>query len=105
MIIKKISTILGFPSDSVVKNLPAYIGDVGLIPGSEKKTGAGNGDPLQYSCQENPMDRGIWWATVMVSQRVRHDWVTEHVDMYSITSQNYNHQGIFVGKNNYEMFV
>ena len=39
-------------------------GDVGLIPGSARYPGEGNGNPLQYSCLENPMDRGAWWATV-----------------------------------------
>ena len=48
----------GFPYGSVVKNLPANAGDVGLIPGSRRSPGKGNGDPLQYSCLGNPMDRG-----------------------------------------------
>ena len=51
----------------VVKNLPANAGDtrdVGFIPGSARSPGRGNGNPLQYSCLENPMDRGAWWATV-----------------------------------------
>ena len=39
-------------------------GDSGLIPGSRRSPGEGNGNPLQYSCLENPMDRGAWWATV-----------------------------------------
>ena len=54
-----------FPGDSVVKNLPADAGDVGSIPGSERSPRGGNGNPLQYSCQGNPMDSGAWWATVM----------------------------------------
>ena len=51
----------------VVKNLPADEGDarnVGLIPGSGRFPGGGNGNPLQYSCAENPMDRGAWRAAV-----------------------------------------
>ena len=51
----------------VVKNPPANAGDirdVGLIPGSGRSPREGNGNPLQYSCLENPMDRGAWWATV-----------------------------------------
>ena len=51
----------------VVKNLPADAGDlrdVGWIPGSGRSPGEGNGNPLQYSCLENPMDRGAWRATV-----------------------------------------
>ena len=52
----------------VVKNLPASAGDireVGSIPGSGRSPGGGNGNPLQYFCLENPMDRGAWWATVL----------------------------------------
>ena len=48
----------------MVKNLPANAGDGGLIPESETSPGGGNGNPLQYSCLENPMDRGAWRATV-----------------------------------------
>ena len=48
----------------VVKNPPANAGDMGLIPGSGGSSGEGHGNPLQYSCLENPMDRGAWWATV-----------------------------------------
>ena len=45
----------------MVKNLPAKAGDAGLIPGLERSCAEGNGNPLQYSCLENPMDRGAWW--------------------------------------------
>ena len=51
----------------MVKNLPANAGDIrdpGLIPRSERSTGEEDGNPLQYSCLANPMDRGVWWATV-----------------------------------------
>ena len=51
----------------VVKNPPANTGDVrdtGLIPGSGRSPGRGQGNPLQYSCLENPIDRGVWRATV-----------------------------------------
>ena len=54
----------GFPSGSVVKNLPANAEDEGLIPGSGRAPEKGNGNPLQYSFLENPMARGAWWATV-----------------------------------------
>ena len=47
-----------------VKNTPASAGDVGLIPWLGRSPGEGNGNPLQYSCLGNPMDRGAWWATV-----------------------------------------
>ena len=53
-----------FLSGSVVMNLPANAGDVDLIPGSERSLGEGNGNPLQYSCLGNPMDGGVWQATV-----------------------------------------
>ena len=49
---------------SVGKNLPDNEKDAGLIPGSERSPGEGNGNPLQYSCLENSMDRGAWWTTV-----------------------------------------
>jgi len=57
----------GFPGGAVVKNLPANAGDprnAGLIPGSGRSPGEGNGNPLQYSYLENSMDREAWWATV-----------------------------------------
>ena len=46
------------------KNLPCSAGDLGLIPGLGGSPGKGNGNPLQYSCLGNPMDRGAWWATI-----------------------------------------
>ena len=58
---------MGFPGGSVVKNLSANAGDtedVGLIPGLGRSLGRGNGNPVQYSCLENPMDRGAWRSTV-----------------------------------------
>ena len=58
---------LGFPGSTVVKNLPASAGDArdeGLIPGSGRSSGGGNGNLLQYSCLENSIDRGAWQATV-----------------------------------------
>ena len=64
---------MGFPGSSVVKNPPANAGDLGLIPGSERSAGEGNGNPLQYSCLGNPMDRGDWRAIVHGVARVRHD--------------------------------
>ena len=58
-----------------VKNLAANARDtrdLGSVPGSGRSPGKGNGNPLQYSCLENAMDRGAWWATVMGPQRVRY---------------------------------
>ena len=54
----------GSPGDSVVKNLTANAGHMGLIPVLGKFPGEGNGNPLQHSCLGNPTDRGGWWATV-----------------------------------------
>ena len=58
---------MGFLSGSVVKNLPANAGnaeDLGSVPGLGRSLGEGNGNPLQYSCLENPMDRRVWRAIV-----------------------------------------
>jgi len=66
-----------FPDSTAVKNPPANAGDardVGLIPASERSPGGGNGDPLQYSCLGNSMDREAWGATVQGMQRVGHNW-------------------------------
>ena len=60
----------------MVKNVPAIAGDEGdtsSIPESGGSPGGGNGNPLQYSCLENPMDKGTWWATSIGSQRVGHN--------------------------------
>ena len=54
----------------MVKNLSANSGDVGSIPGSGRSPGEGNGYPPQYSCLENPMDRGAWWAAIHGDTRV-----------------------------------
>ena len=65
----------GFPGGTVVKSLPANAGDTGdscLISGSGRSSKVGNGNPLQYSCLENSMDRA-WWVESMGSQRAAHD--------------------------------
>ena len=54
----------GFPGGSEVKASACNAGDPGSIPGSGRSPGEGNGNPLQYSCLENSMDRGAWWVTV-----------------------------------------
>ena len=75
-----------FSGGSGVKNLPANAGSVrewGRSPGGE------NGNPLQYSCLGNPMDRGAWWAAVLWGlQRVRHDLVTEQQKFLSFFKKN-----------------
>ena len=63
-----------FPGGAVVKNLPANsgdAGDMGLISRLGRSPGGGHGNPLQYSCLENPMDRGVWQATIY---RVAKSW-------------------------------
>ena len=56
--------MLDFPGGSAGKESALNEGDLGLIPGLGRSPGQGNGYPLQYSCLENFMDRGAWWATV-----------------------------------------
>ena len=63
------STIYSGGSDG--KESTCSAGDLGLIPGLGKPPGEGNDNPLQYSCLENPMDRGAWWATVHVVTKSR----------------------------------
>ena len=53
-----------FPSSLLAKNPPANAGDMGLTPGWGRSPGEGNDNPLHYSCLRNPLDRGLWWATV-----------------------------------------
>ena len=55
-------SLVGFPGGAVVKKPPTSAEDLDLIPGSGRAPGGGNGYPLQYSCLENPMDRGAWWV-------------------------------------------
>ena len=57
---------MGFPGGSVIKNPPTNAGDLGWIPGPSRSTEGGKGNPLQYSCLGNPMDRGASWARVLV---------------------------------------
>ena len=70
-------SVRAFQAALVVKNLPVNAGDLrdeGSIPGSGRSPGGRRGNPIQYSCLENPMDRGAWQATQsMGSQRVGHD--------------------------------
>ena len=64
---------LGFPGDSDGKESACSSEDLGLIPGSGRSPGEGNGYPLQFSCLENSMNTGAWWATVQGLQRVGHN--------------------------------
>ena len=67
------NVLMEFPSSSADKESACSAGDPGSIPGWERSPEEGNGNPLQYSCLENPMDRGAWWATVHGIARVRHN--------------------------------
>ena len=78
----------------MVKNLPANAGDirdVGLTPGWERLPGAGHGNPLQYSCLENPIDRGAWWAIV---HGVAKSWTS--LKRQHSTAQDTNYVYLFV---------
>ena len=68
---------LGLPCSSVSKESAYDAGDPVLIPGLGRSTGEGKGNPLQYSCLENPMDRGAWKATVHGVTSVGQDLVTK----------------------------
>ena len=75
----------GFPGGSDGKESAYNAGDPGSIPGSGRSPGEGNGNPLQYSCLENPMDRGAWWATVhgVAKNRTR---LSDFTSLHFITS-------------------
>ena len=66
-----------FPGGSVVKTLPANAGDEGLIPGSGRSPGKGHGNPLQYSCLGNPMDKRAWWAIESMGSQELGELVTK----------------------------
>ena len=68
-----LDTLWGFPGWLSGKEVTHNAGNAGLIPGLGRSPGERNGKPLQYSCLENPMDRGAWWATV--------PGLTEELDM------------------------
>ena len=70
-------SIGGFPGSSDGKEPACHVGDPGSILGSGRSPGEGNGNPLQYSCLENAMDRGAWQATVYGVARVGHDLATK----------------------------
>ena len=67
--------MLGFPGGSDGKESAHSAGDLGSIPGLGRSPGEGSGNALQYSCLENPMDRGAWQAIVLGVAGVRHDFV------------------------------
>ena len=73
---KKVTFIQVFPGVSDGKESAWSTGDLGSIPGLGRTSGEGNGNQLKYSCLENSIDGGAWWATAYESQRVRYDWAT-----------------------------
>ena len=72
-----------FPDDSDGKESTCNVGDLGLIPGLGRSPGGGYGNPLQYSCLENPMNRGAWWATAQAvpKSQTRLSDYTQHIVM------------------------
>ena len=74
---------MGFPGGSLIKNPPANAGDLGSIPGLRSSPGGGNGNPLQYSCLENSIDRGAWRS--MGPRGVRHDSATKRAHTHICT--------------------
>ena len=70
----------GFPGGSEVKGSASYTEDLGSIPGSGRSPGEGNGNPLQYSCLENPTDRGAWRTTV-------HGVAKSHTQLKQLSTQ------------------
>ena len=84
----------GFPCSSVGKESACSAGDLGLIPGLGRSPGGGNGKPLQYTCLENPMDRGAWWATVHGVTRVGHNLATNPLPLVKeIGNSDWNKRG------------
>ena len=81
---------MGFPHSSVGKESACNAGDPGLIPGSGRSPREGNGNPLQYSCLKNPMDRRTWQARVHGVTRVGYDLATKPLPhKWNITFKNY----------------
>ena len=77
-----------FPTGSAVKNPPANAGDASSIPGSRRPPGEGNGNPLQYPCLGNAMDRGAWQLTVHGVARIGHDLETKQQQQYMLQVYN-----------------
>ena len=84
-----------FPGGSMEKNLPNNAGDASSSPGSRRSLGEGNGNPLQYSCLENPIDRGGLQS--MGPQRFRHDQETKQQKQILSKEQSIPHGGKWTG--------
>ena len=79
----------------VVKNPTANAGDfidAHLIPGSGRSPGGGHGNPLQYCCLENPMDRGAWWATIhrVTQSQTQLKWLSTHAEISKVSKKGTN---------------
>ena len=83
LLIEADKVIESFPGGSDDKESTCNVGDQGLIPGSGRFSGEGNGNPLQYSCLENSMDRGAWWATFHSVTKIGHNLVTKPTNQQS----------------------
>ena len=77
---------MDLPCSSYGKEPACNAGDPSSSPGLVRSSGEGNGNPLQYFCLDNPMDRGAWWATVHGSKRVGHDRVANSFTFKTICS-------------------
>ena len=82
-----ITVFLGFPHSSVDKESACNAGDLGSIPWLGRYPEEGNSNSLQYSCQENPLDRRAWQATIHRVARVRHDLLTKPPPPYFCRQQ------------------
>ena len=80
----------------MVKNPPANEGNVALIPGSGRLPAGGSGNPLQYSCLENPMDSGSWWATVhgVARNRTRLSDFTLTIHFHALEKEMATHSSV-----------
>ena len=85
-----LGNIMDFLCGSDCKESACRVGDSGLIPESRRSPGEGKHKPLQYSCLQNSMDRGAWWAIAHGLQRAGHDWVTNtHTHTHTHTHRKY----------------
>ena len=89
----------------MVKNLPVNAGDtrdMSSIPESERSPGEGNGNLLQYSCPENPMGRGVWWATVHGVAKSQTQLKCGYTILYDLCTKNSLERCIFIRRPNFE---